>query len=496
MRFWDQLSKLALVQLAASAAIGETQRSLLDRAADSTATVVSNADAIAQANNAAYWQNLAKAQGKAICIVKPDQNGGDDGPAISKALNKDCVSNSIVVFPGPVYNIKTPLTTTSMKGVEIHHLGRFLWSTDIDYWVTVSMPIGFQNQSTVWYFGGDNIKLYGHGLGTLDGNGQVWYDWAKSQGNVAHRPMMINWKDMTNSVVQGMRFVQSQMWTMATTYCKNIQFNDIYVNNVSKSKWSTLNTDGIDTINSDNITFRRWDVTQGDDCIALKGNSTNISVYDSVFHGGQGFAIGSVGQYDGWTDTVTNFYAKNVTMHNTAHAIYLKSWGGVSRGLPPNGGGGGLGTASNITLEDITLDHTRQSPFFIWQCENYEGHLGQDCQTSKYKFKDVTASNIKGWTNADVSEVAHIQCSRAAGGCDNITLTGFDIKKGENGPASSRYFCENVHGTAGFTCAPSGKAPVDGNKRISNNDNKSGAATLAPAGALIGAVASVLFALL
>ena len=45
------------------------------------------------------------------------------------------------------------------------------------------MPIGYQNQSTVWYLGGDNIIFDGHGTGTFDGNGQVWYDFVNGISN-------------------------------------------------------------------------------------------------------------------------------------------------------------------------------------------------------------------------------------------------------------------------------------------------------------------------
>ena len=150
-----------------------------------------------------------------------------------------------------------------------------------------------------------------------------------------------------------MRFVQSQMWTMAVTYSQHLEFNDIYVNNTSTSKWSTLNTDGIDTIYSDDITLRRWHIKSGDDAVALKGNSSNVRVFDTEIFGGQGFAIGSVGQYKDQYEYVTNFTASNVTLRDTTYAIYLKTWGGHSKGYPPNGGGGGL--AEEGELGDVAL---------------------------------------------------------------------------------------------------------------------------------------------
>jgi hypothetical protein len=54
------------------------------------------------------------------------------------------------------------------------------------------MPIYYQNQSTVWYLGGDNITFEGFGTGTLDGNGQAWYDLVKGisnyPSNTSHMP--------------------------------------------------------------------------------------------------------------------------------------------------------------------------------------------------------------------------------------------------------------------------------------------------------------------
>lgn len=368
------------------------------------------------------------------------------------ALNDKCRTKSLVILPGPVYNIKTNMTTLEMDDVVIYQFGRILWSTEIDYWLSVSMPVGFQNQSTVWYFGGDRVVWDGFNAGTMDGNGQVWYNWAKSQGNLAHRPMNINFRKLTNSVVKRLRFVQSQMWTMAVTYSQHVDFDDIYVNSTSDSKWNTLNTDGCDTIYSDSITFRRWFVTNGDDAIALKMNSSNIAIYDSVFQNGQGIAIGSMGQYDGKFEYIENFYARNITLVNTAHASYLKTWAGVSRGYPPNGGGGGLGHAKNIIMEDVKLVGVRNEPFYAWQCENYSGHAGQDCDSSKFKMENVAWRRVSGTSKAQVKHASHFQCSAGAGGCDDFEVTDFDVRNESNGELLNQWYCNNLNKHKGFKC--------------------------------------------
>ncbi|PHH91585.1 hypothetical protein CDD83_11054 [Cordyceps sp. RAO-2017] len=347
--------------------------------------------------------------------------------------------------------MRTAMQTLGLRDVQMVQLGTMLWSDDIAYWRSVSMPIGFQNQSSVWFFGGSRILWDGYGVGTLDGNGQAWYDWAKGEGNLARRPMNINFRNLTDSTVRRMRFVQSQMWTMALSGSRRVDLDDIYVSSRSGSQWNTLNTDGADTIDSDRITFRRWTVDNGDDAIALKRNSTNIAVYDSVFRNGQGIAIGSMGQYAGRTELISGFRARNLTFVNTAHVSYLKTWSGVPRGVPPNGGGGGLGIASDIVIEDVRVEHLRQQPFFAWQCEHYSGFAGRDCNSSQFKLSRVAWRRVSGSVSPDVRETGRFQCSAAARGCDDFQVSDIDIRR-PNGEKLDAWYCDNVNAHSGFRC--------------------------------------------
>lgn len=64
--------------------------------------------------------------------------------------------------------------------------------------------------------------------------------------------------------------------------------------------------------------------------IALKANSSDIYIYDSVFRRGQGLAVGSIGQYPGQYEHITNMYARNITVIGTRWAgletSYLGRW--------------------------------------------------------------------------------------------------------------------------------------------------------------------------
>ena len=111
---------------------------------------------------------------------------------------------------------------------------------------------------------------------------------------------------------------------------------------------NTVNTDGIDTFYSNNLIFRNWTVINGDDSLSTKADSTNVLIQDSVFINGNGFAVGSIGQYKGVYERIENVTLERIKCFNTLYPGYIKTWTGVQQNYPPNGGGGGLGYAKNI----------------------------------------------------------------------------------------------------------------------------------------------------
>ncbi|EDN99695.1 hypothetical protein SS1G_02553 [Sclerotinia sclerotiorum 1980 UF-70] len=219
---------------------------------------------------------------RATCTVQPSLNGTDDAPAILSAF-KTCGKDGTV------------------------------WSTNITYWLNQSMAFGYQNQTSAWWLGGNNINVNGYGYGTLDGNGQAWYDFVKGISNYPNRPQALTIWNTTNSVFRGLRFVQSQM------------------------------------------------------CIALKANSTNILITNSTFYNGLGVAIGSIGQYKGVYESIENVTASEIVFYKTLHGGYVKTWTGEQAGYPPNGGGGGLGfQISDLSMYNISGSIT--NPITSYQC--------------------------------------------------------------------------------------------------------------------------------
>lgn len=386
----------------------------------------------------------------ATCVVEPAPNGGDSAPAIITAFEQ-CGHNGRIVFQNTTYNVNSVMNTTGLENCEIEVRGTLLWSTDVDYWLNHSLPVGYQNQSSSWFFGGHNIHLYGNGYGTLDGNGQTWYDFVGHASNYPRRPHAITFSETTNSIIEGIRFVQSQMWTMTIIHSENILLQDIYINNTNIKGGPHQNTDGCDTIYANNITFNRWIVDNGDDSISQKANSTNILIQNSTFYNGGGIAMGSIGQYNGRYEIIENVTARDIICHHTFTAGYAKTWTGIVQNYPPNGGGGGLGYMKNIVFTNFTVFNASKL-FSITQCTSYSGARGA-CDTSNFQIEDLTWGDVQGTIRSEI--VASLQCSGSVP-CTGVNISGINVTLAGNESAAAAvpmgYLCSNVSEPIGFTC--------------------------------------------
>lgn len=59
----------------------------------------------------------------------------------------------------------------------------------------------------------------------------------------------------------------------------------------------------------------------GDDSIALKANSSDITITDCSFEGGLGIAMGSIGQYKDVFETIERVNVDNIEYSGTGYAV-------------------------------------------------------------------------------------------------------------------------------------------------------------------------------
>ncbi|KAI0466869.1 glycoside hydrolase family 28 protein [Xylaria cf. heliscus] len=352
------------------------------------------------------------------CIVPANNDGTDDTPSILAAFSK-CRSHARIVFQNTTYYIDQVMNTTDLVETDIEIHGTLLWSSNLTYWLNNNQFMGFQNGSAAWLLGGTNVTVNGFGYGTLDGNGQAWYDLYGTKPNVV------------------------------IIHSEDVLVDGVYISSTSNSSQPARNTDGYDTIDSNNITFRNLYVRNGDDAIAIKGNSTNILVEDSTFDKSLGLAFGSLGQYIGTVEVVENITARNIVGKGTRYGAYVKTWTGDVVNYPPNGGGGGTGYLRNITMANFTFTDVENQAFYITQCTSFSGG-DRDCDSSLFEISNIT---IESWSgNIASSYIANMDCSADSGGCHNITIRDVTITNTTTGIEVTNYKCDHVSNTTGFTC--------------------------------------------
>lgn len=173
-----------------------------------------------------------------------------------------------------------------------------------------------------------------------------------------------------------------------------------------------------------NVRLTNFVYQGGDDCIAIKPRSYNVYVHNATCRGGNGMAIGSLGQYleDSSVENVVvdnvHIVSYNKDMHNSA---YIKTWmGGLvpqssyeSGGLPR---GGGWGVVRDITFSNFVVEGASAGPGI----NQNNGDNGSFTGTSKMEVSNVAFVNFTGYL-AGATTVASVTCSKVWP-CYNIAL--------------------------------------------------------------------------
>jgi len=383
------------------------------------------------------------------CNVKSHNDGiTDDSPFILQALESCNHGGHVIFTEGIDYTIGTALNLTFLNSVDIEFNGNVKFTNNTTYWQANSFRQIFQNVTTFFQLGGNDVNVFGGG--TIDGNGQIWYD-LYAQNDLILRPVLFGVIGLHNSTISNLVLRHSPTYYYFVANSTNVVFDGINISGFSTSVNVAKNTDGWDTYRSEDITIQNSIINNGDDCVSFKPNSTNILVQNLFCNGSHGISVGSLGQYVGEFDIVSDVYVFNVSLHNTSDGARVKVWPGSPAELSGDlQGGGGEGRVNNITYDTISVDNTDYA-IEVDQC------YGQNNLTLCLEFPStVTISNVvfKNFTGKTSTkfgaQIGTFACSDDMV-CSGITTEGISVTspKGTN-----QAYCLNVDETAlqGFEC--------------------------------------------
>ncbi|KAK4127556.1 glycoside hydrolase family 28 protein [Parathielavia appendiculata] len=353
--------------------------------------------------------------------LSPRQDRPDDTSQILSAFSQ-CGRDGTIIFREGTYHIRQVMDTADLRNVSIEIYGTFLWSADnLSYWRQRSFSVTYAGRQTAWRIGGRDITMKGFGKALFDGNGQAWIDLARGQGNLNGRPINLTIWRGTNVLIDGIRWRMAQFWHTFVAHSQNVTMTNLGMH--------TFSTNG-----------------QSSDCIAIKGNSSNVHVSNIVCHESGAMTLGSVGSNAVQPDYVENVVFDNITAIHSSNAAWIKTYPGT-------------GYVRNVTFRNIKFEDVNQ-PIYITSCI----YSYQNCDSSRLKISDIRWENITGTSRYNVAVGIHCSASTP---CENLRFSGIDIRPKNGGAA--KMLCSNVRNQASSGLQCTGPCPGSHPQQLSGN---------------------------
>ncbi|CAO2652054.1 Nn.00g003370.m01.CDS01 [Neocucurbitaria sp. VM-36] len=349
----------------------------------------------------------------------------DDAEYILQAI-KDCDNGGHVIFAEKLeYTIASPLNLTGLSAIDLDIQGRVSFPADLTYWQKNSFNLVFQNAISFFILGGKDVNIYGGG--ELNGNGQPWWE-AYAKNKTVKRPILFTIDGITGGSVSDIRLYNSPMWHNFIANSTNVVYSNLDIFSTSNNEYFEKNTDGWDIYRSSNIVIENSTITNGDDCVSFKPNSTSVLVQNLRCNGTHGISVGSLGQYPDRVDYVEDILVRNISMFNSSEGARIKVWpDAYSEKSASLTGGGGRGLVRNVTYDGMFLDNVDYG-LTITQCYGQDDE--EECfkHPSKLNITDITFRNIRGRSNRVFSPiVGHLVCSSPET-CSGILAENVDIR--------------------------------------------------------------------
>ncbi|KAL8150390.1 hypothetical protein V2J09_020198 [Rumex salicifolius] len=272
--------------------------------------------------------------------------------------------------------------------------------------------------------------------GTIDGQGDVWWDMWRQRTLQYTRPHLIEFMHSKHIIISNVILKNSPFWNIHPVYCSNVVIRYATI----LAPFDSPNTDGVDPDSSSNVCIEDSYISTGDDLVAVKSGwdeygiaynrpSTDITVRritgSTPF---SGIAVGS--EVSGG---VQNVLVEHVNLYNIGFGIHLKT----------NTGRGGI--ISNITVSDVYIENARKGISIsgnagdhpdqgfdplaipvvkgvtiknIWGVKVQQAGLIVGIKNAP--FTDITLSNIKLY-GSGVSKESPWQCSDVQGSAINVS---------------------------------------------------------------------------
>ncbi|CAI9108540.1 OLC1v1008162C1 [Oldenlandia corymbosa var. corymbosa] len=352
----------------------------------------------------------------------------DDTAAFRAAWKEACQAQSSVLLAPSNYVFLITSTIFSgpcQPGLVFQVDGDLMAPNGPDCW-----PKGDSLQQWLVFYRLNDMTLTG--TGTIEGNGQPWWDLPCKPHKGPHgstlpgpcdSPALIRFFLSSNLVVSGLRIQNSPKFHMKFDGCEGVIIDRL---SISSPKLSP-NTDGIHIENTKSVGIYNSVIANGDDCISIGPGCANVDIESVTCGPSHGISIGSLGVHNSQA-CVSNITVRNAIIKESDNGVRIKTWQG------------GTGSVTGISFDNIQMDNVRNCVIIDqYYC------LTKACrnETSAVYLSDVSFRNIKGTYDVR-SPPIHFACSDTVA-CTNITMSEVELLPFE-GELVDDPFCWNAYG--------------------------------------------------
>jgi polygalacturonase len=326
----------------------------------------------------------------------------DDTAAIQKAIAAaGTAGGGKVVLPAGTY-LSGPITL--VNNLELHlDDGATLKALPMDKYPQAGEKIAnFISASKL-----HDLKLSGGG--TIDGQGQAWWDKFRGGAEDMQRPVLIYLSKVERVAVSGLHLQNSPKFHLFLANDKDATVEGLTI----AAPESSPNTDGID-IRGENIYVTGCQIAVGDDNIAFGGPATRITITNCKFGHGHGISIGSYTR-----GGVSDLLADNITFDGTESGIKGKS----------QRGRGGL--VENLKYTNMKMEQVKNPIFFMsfYDEKNKDPNLDtkEPIADMTPMWRNVTIENVTATTLSTDRRNAGILWGSPEAPIENFTLKNVKI---------------------------------------------------------------------
>ncbi len=328
------------------------------------------------------------------------------------------------------------------------------------------------------------------GRGTLDGQGQAWWDFLHklrankdlprskwqdefaglNKGIIAEmnyaplnvgflRPPFIQFYECTNVLVNGVTIRNSPFWNVNPLYCEDVNVHGVSIISPSNSP----NTDGVNPDSCRNVHISDCLMDVGDDCITIKSGrdadgrrvgkpAENYTVVNCTLLHGHGLSIGSE-----MSGGVKNIVIDNCILDGTDNGIRIKSTRG--RG----------GVIENVRISNLVMRNIREAAIILTTFYRKSDPEPVSDRTPIFRNIHISGITAAGTITCEVTGLAEMPIENVTFSDIQLTgKTGFAIKDAKR--IELHHVTVNTESGPAFTATGVDGLELDGVKTTNPHD--------------------------